>query len=73
MNYVWLIMFTIWIFIQFYQTNNLWLFIYGLMISVLCIGVFGLQETTDKLIKELKYYKEFEKKWHEFNSHSNQK
>jgi len=70
MNYFWLIVFIIWIFIQFYQTNNLLLFIYGLLISLLCIGLFGLQEQNDKLKKILKYYQEFEKKWHDFNKHS---
>ena len=51
MNYFWLIIFIIIIFIQFYYTNDLCLFIYGLVISILCIGVFGLQEKTDKLKK----------------------
>jgi len=71
MNYFWLVIFITLIFIQFFKTNNLCLFIYGLIIGFLCIGLFGLQEKTDKLKKELKYYEEFKKKWHDFNNHAN--
>lgn len=69
MRYFWLIIFVIFVSVQFYYTKNYYLLIYVFVIITETLAVYGLSDDLSKAKKQLKILNDFQNKWNNFEGH----
>lgn len=69
MKYFWLIIFAIFILLQFYYTKNYFYLIYGFIIISQALALDGESEGLSKAKDELKVLRDFQIKWNNFENH----